>query len=74
MTRLETAARTAAFRLSRPGAWVDARDVEAYRAWLTEQGPDYIAPHRRAAVFALRGFTGRDVPQATAEAWRRAIE
>lgn len=51
---------------------VTTKEAEAYRAWLTAQGPDYLPPHRRAALTALRALTGRDAAP-TAAAWRRAL-
>jgi hypothetical protein len=44
-----------------------------YENWRREQGPDYLAPHQRAAVAALRALTGRVAAQPTAQAWRAAL-
>ncbi len=46
-------------------------DATAYQEWLQQQGPDYVAPHRQAALAALRALTGRDAAP-TAQAWRGA--
>lgn len=44
-----------------------------YQKWLRQQGADYLAPHQRAAVAALRALTGRDAEQPTAQAWRAVL-
>jgi hypothetical protein len=49
-------------------------DVEAH-AWqqkLRHEEPGYVAPHRRAALAALRELTGRDAAP-TAQAWRELL-
>jgi hypothetical protein len=51
---------------------VTDKDAAAYKAWLRQQGPDYLAPHRQAALTALRALTGRDAAP-TAQAWRAVL-
>ena len=47
---------------------VTDKDAATYQAWLKQQGPDYLPPHRQAALTALRALTGRDAAP-TAQAW-----
>jgi hypothetical protein len=47
-------------------------EAKACEAKLQGQGPGYVAPHRRAALAALRELTGRDT-EPTGEAWRRLL-
>jgi hypothetical protein len=51
---------------------VTAEDAAAYRDWLRQQSPDYLAPHRSAALLALRALTGHDA-EPTAKAWRAVL-
>jgi hypothetical protein len=51
---------------------VPAEAAAEYRAWVQEQGPNYLAPHRQAALAALRALTGRDAAP-TAQAWRAVL-
>jgi hypothetical protein len=51
---------------------VTEKDAIAYLAWLKQQGPSYLPPHRQAALTALRALTGRDAAP-TAQAWRAAL-
>jgi hypothetical protein len=53
---------------------VTSNDVDAYRHWRQQQGRSYLAPHHQAAIAALRGLTGLDVPEPTATAWRAALQ
>jgi hypothetical protein len=53
---------------------VSATAAAEYQDWLRQQGAGYLAPHRRAAVAALRTLTGRDAPEPTANAWRSVLE
>jgi hypothetical protein len=52
---------------------VTDKDAAAYQTWLERQGPAYLAPHRQAALTALRALTGRDAAP-TALAWRAVLE
>ena len=52
---------------------VPATAQAEYENWRRDQGPDYLAPHQRAAVAALRVLTGLDAAQPTAQAWRAAL-
>ena len=47
-------------------------EAKAYEDKLQAQEPGYVAPHRRAALAALRELTGRDT-EPTAQAWRRLL-
>jgi hypothetical protein len=51
---------------------VTNKDAAAYAGWLKQQGSDYLAPHRQAALTALRALTSGDAAP-TAEAWRAAL-
>ncbi len=51
---------------------VTEKDAAAYQTWLKQQGPRYVAPHRQAALTALRTLTGRDAAP-TAQAWRAVL-
>lgn len=51
---------------------VTEKDMQAYRQWVKQQGPDYLSPNHQAALTALRQLTGRDAPP-NAQAWRRVL-
>jgi hypothetical protein len=53
---------------------VTSAEAGAYQRWLKEQGPDYLAPHQRAALAALRTLTGKDASEPTAKAWQTVLE
>ena len=51
---------------------VSASEAADFAEWQKAQGPGYVAPHRVAAVAALRSLTGRDA-EPTAKAWRAVL-
>jgi hypothetical protein len=51
---------------------VTSEDAAAYQKWAQRQGPGYLAPHRQAALAALRSLTGRDA-EPTAKAWQLVL-
>jgi hypothetical protein len=51
---------------------VASEEAAEYQKWVQQQGPGYLAPHRQAALAALRSLTGRDA-EPTAKAWRAVL-
>jgi hypothetical protein len=52
---------------------VPAAAKAEYEQWRQRQGRDYLAPHQRAAVAALRALTGRNADEPTARAWSAVL-
>ena len=52
---------------------ITADEAQLYRQWRRQRGPGFLAPHQQATLAALRGLTGLDVAEPTAQAWRAAL-
>jgi hypothetical protein len=52
---------------------VSVAEAAAYEKWLRQQGTDYMPPHHRTALAALRALTGQDASAPTAAAWRALL-